>query len=499
MRVTLASALVIFLATSAYYFQQISNFASFATEQIIPTDDYADSKFIEDLAKSCRTIITIGDQTSTFEARQNNRVVVKVTDDPTQFEPWGTDQIKVNSVLNHVVLDLPKRHPNKAYNRIKQLENVEWVDSYCVSLDRASDSAAGEAKKCKFGPSTPGEMLVQPARKNTSTRLPECDCKEKSSCSCTVRDVIGLNYISQPSIVNKPPLVAVLDEGVNLENTCIKQALGNVKINDNIVNSWNYCTQSSQVTDWGHGTAMAKIIAGESSNLSDCGLPGVSQGARFFSAQVYESEEIFVDFLVIADAISDAVAFGAKVINASFMFCKRSSNGDENPECEENKTGLLAIEDALNQASDKAVFVTGVQGADVSTDNPVYPAAFDLPNVLAVQAASWNPQKKIMTTEVGGWPLRVDIGVPETINGATPGVSNAIAIMSGSVALLLSHEQCAELKPAQIIEIFRRESANEKWVDRIRRYTNRSTGYLDLRFLQDRDYINALCWLAANS
>jgi YD repeat-containing protein len=204
---------------------------------------------------------------------------------------------------------------------------------------------------------------------------------------------------------------------------------------------WDFITERPAITDVdGHGTAMAGLIAAEGND--SVGVSGVMWRAGLMSLRVLDQHGEG-DVASAVEAIDYAVAHGAQVINLSW--------GLDYPS--------IALFDAIYRAGQHGVLVVSAAGNQgrYLKDNPHFPAAFNLSNLIAVagltandQLASWSnyaaetvslaaPGEKLLTTKTGGDYVFVS------------GTSAAAALVSGVAGLLrtqrpwLSAERTKEL------------------------------------------------------
>lgn len=170
------------------------------------------------------------------------------------------------------------------------------------------------------------------------------------------------------------------------------------------LHGWDFVADGSEIKDeLGHGTAIAGIIAAEGNN--GVGIAGVMWRAALMSLRVLDGGGTG-DVAGAVEAIDYAVAHGAGVINLSWGTPQQSQ----------------ALADALVRAEQKGVLVVCSAGNDGNNIEGIahYPAAYNLPNVIAVastdnsgQLTSWSnwggarvsitaPGTDILTTARGG-------------------------------------------------------------------------------------------------
>jgi len=167
------------------------------------------------------------------------------------------------------------------------------------------------------------------------------------------------------------------------------------------------CTQDDPVgnndpmDDFGHGTHVAGIIAARGNNGT--GITGVLWNAQIMPLKILDAngcgsvgDEI--------QAIDYAINNGASIINASF-----------------GGPGLSSTEeDAIRAAGTAGILFVAAAGNDGTNndDFPIYPASFNLPNVISVAATDANDRLSPISNYGKN---RVDIGAPgECVYSTTP-------------------------------------------------------------------------------
>ena len=224
-------------------------------------------------------------------------------------------------------------------------------------------------------------------------------------------------------------VVAVVDSGIDFTHPDLAD---NQWLNPKPVNAdfhgWDFVADSAEIVDeQGHGTAVAGIIAASGNN--EVGVTGVMWQASLMSLRVLDGTGTG-DVAAAIEAIDYAVGHGAQVINLSW-----GTPGES-----------LALRDALKRAIQRGAVVVcsaGNTGQDVDS-TPYYPAAFNIPDLIAVAASdgfdqltSWTnwgrksitiaaPGVNILTTEKGGGYWNVT------------GTSAAAPLVSGVTGLLKS-------------------------------------------------------------
>ena len=180
--------------------------------------------------------------------------------------------------------------------------------------------------------------------------------------------------------------------------------------------------------NWFHGTHVAGIAGAVTDN--GVGIAGLCWDVRLMALKII-ADDFAIDPGVFAsdavEAINYAVNNGAKIINASWG----GSNFSQ------------ALYDAISDAGDAGVLFVAAAGNDFGNNNdinPVYPASYDLDNIVSVMStdATDNPAR---FSNFG--PISVDIAEPgEEILSTAPrveqfpmlvfGVSTNYATLSGT-------------------------------------------------------------------
>ncbi len=202
-------------------------------------------------------------------------------------------------------------------------------------------------------------------------------------------------------------IVALLDTGVDTNHPDLAGKL---------IAGWDFVNDSPNVNsqewyyDQGHGTSMAGAIS--------------SFGAIVMPLKVFEGGKAYTSDIL--SAISFAEENGARIVNMSF------GSRYYNP----------ALEEAI--ASTDMLFVCASGNMLANIDKyPIYPASFDLPNVLSVSSVDEGDKLArfsnygLKTVDIAA--KGVNISVP-WLNGATietNGTSVSAAIVSGSAARTL--------------------------------------------------------------
>lgn len=223
--------------------------------------------------------------------------------------------------------------------------------------------------------------------------------------------------------------VAVLDTGVDYTHPDLKDRVLKDK-------GYNFVDNDSEtMDDNGHGTHVSGIIAASANN--DIGISGITGtlNVKIIPVKVLD-EDGEGEVTNIVKGIKYAVDNGADIINLSFGTNAKSK----------------AIEEAINYAKSKGVFVVAAAGNDgVSSDNssPASDGAF------AVAAMDYNYK----TADFSDYGNCIEVSAPgeeilSTVPGgyeAWDGTSMAAPIVSGIAAMVKAEDP--KLSPSQIENI----------------------------------------------
>jgi YD repeat-containing protein len=214
-------------------------------------------------------------------------------------------------------------------------------------------------------------------------------------------------------------LIALLDSGIETTHTALAGRLD--------PNAWDFVNKDNSVndTDWayeqGHGTHLAGIMVGGN------GVEGIASQATLLPLKVFQGGVAYTSDII--EAIEYAEQKGASIANCSW------GSRFYNPALKEAMTGSSML------------FVTAAGNAAMNIDrHPVYPAAFDLPNVISVSAIDAT-NKHSRFSNFGA--ETIDIAAPgrdvysawtggRFVNNS--GTSQAAAIISGQAALILAQD-----------------------------------------------------------
>ncbi|MCX6116463.1 MAG: S8 family serine peptidase [Proteobacteria bacterium] len=249
---------------------------------------------------------------------------------------------------------------------------------------------------------------------------------------------------------NRKIVVAITDTGIDYTHTDIaenmwhnpKEIPGNGKDDDgngfvDDVFGYDFNQNDGDPRDEtgpknpGHGTHCAGIMGGVGNNGR--GITGMSQQLSMMAVRFLGADGSG-DLMGAAKAIDYAVANGANIISASWGANMGAS--DAQP-----------VTDAISRANDKGViFVVAAANDGKNNDTTdVYPANTNLPNIISV-AASGSTDAKPTWSNYGFQKVHVSApgeNIWSTLAGdkfgSLSGTSMATPLVSGLVALMLSH------------------------------------------------------------
>ena len=263
----------------------------------------------------------------------------------------------------------------------------------------------------------------------------------------------GMPKISMPSAWDistgsNNAIVAVIDSGMDMDHPDLKANLwinsGEIA-NDNIdndgngyvddVNGWDFYEDDNQPDDtYGHGTHCAGTIGAAGNNTNQ--VVGVCWSAAIMPLRAGAGPTL--SDADIVDAIRYAANNGAKVLSNSYGGLGY------------NETAFRSIEYANSLG---CIFVAAAGNSALDNDTtPVYPASYELPNIISVAATDENDD---LATFSNYGETSVDLAAPGVnivstyLGGDTEsqqGTSMACPHVAGAMALLLSEME--EITPA---------------------------------------------------
>jgi subtilisin family serine protease len=184
-------------------------------------------------------------------------------------------------------------------------------------------------------------------------------------------------------------IIAVIDSGIDYDHPDLAANIwantgeidgngvdddGNGFVDD--VRGWDFANNDNDpIDDFGHGTHVSGIIGAVGNNGT--GISGVMWDVQLMPIKMINvNGEGTVDQEV--EAISYAITNGARIINAS-LGAPGFSNAEYNAIAAASSANVLVTAAAGNESSDNDDELTAV-----------YPASYDLPNVISVAASDFN-------------------------------------------------------------------------------------------------------------
>lgn len=175
--------------------------------------------------------------------------------------------------------------------------------------------------------------------------------------------------------------------------------------------------------DRGHGLAVASVLGAATNN--SLGMAGVTWQGMLLPLKVAKSSDGSMTTAYLTTAVNRAVALGARVINLSL------GGPGSDP----------ALEDSLVAARQQGVVLVAAAGND-GVERVLYPARS--PSVIAVGAVNNSKQKAYFSNcgpqlDLVAPGQGVVVALPNDGYGSGSGTSFAAPIVSGVVALYMSH------------------------------------------------------------
>ncbi len=378
---------------------------------------------------------------------KQNELIVRFADPDaaaqTATGPWSTQTVR--SMMSSSII--PGAEVKKVYDNVKpglsvvRLPQGTSVFSAVTQFNGSADVVYAEPNyKYKLflvpnDPNYPEQWALDNTGQTGGT--PDADIDANEAWDITTGD---------PEII-----IAVTDTGIDYEHPDLKDNMwvnqaelngtpdvdddGNGYVDD--IYGYDFAGASSrQLGDgdsdpndnWFHGTNVAGIAGAVGDN--EIGIAGLCWNVKLMALKVIADDfaidpDIFASDAV--EAINYAIDNGAKIINASW--------GGEN--------FSQALYDAIEEAGDAGALFVAAAGNDFGNNNdinPVYPASYDLDNIISVMSTDHNDEPAPFSN-FGA--ISVDIAEPgEQILSTTPrtetfpmtvfGVSTNYATLSGT-------------------------------------------------------------------
>ncbi len=422
--IKLAKLLLIVFITTNVFTQDIivmaSEFSHSAVEYVITTttaymDSQADPEKTQIIVKYKEKKV---DSTTSVSALMQS---LEKTD--------GQEQEKLKKDISSE-LKLKKLDTVKAYEdeSIEVLE-IKKSDDIKEVVDALNDNGLVEYAQ-------PNYKLSVLTTSVTDDRYPEQwpiyeEGTASSSVGIHVKDVWDMQ-----GDVTRTTLIGVLDTGIDIEHTDLKHNIftnnneipgngidddGNGYIDD--YHGYDFANDDASVYDDAtkdkHGTHVAGIIAADDNGS---GILGVAKDMTIIPLKFIDGTKGFTSDAI--EAIDYAKTMGVDIINCSF------GSTDNNP----------ALKEAIANSGIVFVASAGNAGQDVVSD-PVYPACFDLDNIISVTSYDAAGELGVFANYGSG----VDIAapgadiistVPEGGYQSLSGTSTAAPFVSGVMGLI---------------------------------------------------------------
>jgi alpha-tubulin suppressor-like RCC1 family protein len=322
-------------------------------------------------------------------------------------------------------------------NKVARLaDNKKSNEIELITLDQKSNPSDLAKEWRKLGIDEDIEY-IQPDFKVNYATLDETVIKNYETILTEKENEIQQISLTETEI-NEKVTVAIIDTGIDIQHPELADKIwvNPLEIaNDGIDNDnngliddiygWNFVENDNEVynssypLDNAHGTHVAGIISGASDAddllITNQNTVDIMPLRVFNDGQAYTSD--------IIDAIAYANSMGIKIINCSW------GGIDNNP----------ALFDAMENSD--ALFIVAAGNAGVSLEQTgIYPAAFDLPNKIAVTSVnadgglSYFSNYSDTKIELAALGRYINSTLPEGETGSYTGTSMSAALVSGAVA-----------------------------------------------------------------
>lgn len=212
-----------------------------------------------------------------------------------------------------------------------------------------------------------------------------------------------------------PVIVAMLDTGVDTTHPALRPY---------VTGGWDFTSDSDEVysdekpNEANHGTHVAGIIADT--------LKAYGASARIMPLKVFAGGKAYTSDIIAA--IEYAAANGAQIISCSFG----------------STTANPALEEAISGTNALFVCAVGNSRTDLA-DTPVYPACYELPNILSVASVNADDGFSYFSNYGAGAVDLSALGrdvvscLPENSSGPMTGTSMSAAWVAAAAAAVLSN------------------------------------------------------------
>lgn len=402
----------------------------------------------------------LNQQKQLIEQSKTDRYIIKYNDDVgVSFkEQLETEIENIVEIKNVIPQNLNSAMVDNSETSLTQSERITKNISGGIALiDESSDKTELVILEDRVNPSDFAETL---ADRNVKRHISYIQPDYKMELNSTgveqiTKEKAQLELDDDPSVAKDTTLissdkksgktlVAVIDTGIDITHPDLKNFIynnpneipnngidedGNGYVDD--VNGWNFVDDSRVVyeaslgLDQAHGTHISGIIAG----LSDADEVQ-NNNVEILPLKVFHNGTAYTSDIIAA--IEYAQQMGVTIVNCSF------GSTYDNP----------ALKEAMNNSDMLFICSSGNARTDLE-ETPVYPASFDLDNVLSVTSAnrdgglSYFSNYSSALVDVAALGRDVNSTLPNGEYGRQSGTSMSTAIVSGIAAAVQNTDQMA--------------------------------------------------------
>lgn len=219
---------------------------------------------------------------------------------------------------------------------------------------------------------------------------------------------------------NKEVVIGLIDSEVDSDNSEIKNYLSDKRFST-IDNSG--LSEDELKFEQNHATHLAGIISGKSECLSDYNVNVKIMPLEVFKGNMAKTSDIL-------SAINFAKNNGVDVINMSFG-------------CSEDN---IALKETIEEASDIMFVAASGNFRRCIDDKPVYPASYDLPNVISVTSVnrdgglSYYSDYGEKNVDIAALGKDIESTLPNDERGKLSGTSMSAAVVSRAISILYANK-----------------------------------------------------------
>lgn len=296
-------------------------------------------------------------------------------------------------------------------NRVAVLSNDESVSGNMRVVTYDEEKSIDEVKQ------ELNDSSIEYIQPNYMLELAAVDLESESDVYEEVSESVSI------AAGNNKVTVGIIDSEIDSDNS----EISGVIYSDG--HSWvdnSTLTEGELYFEQTHGTHVAGIIGGKSSVLA-----GDSQNISIMPLTVFKGNQARTSDII--EAIEYAENMGVDIINMSLG-------------CSEDNT---ALKEAIEGASD-IMFVAAAGNFRRNIDEkPVYPAAYDLPNLISVTSVnsdgglSYYSDYGENNVDIAAVGKNIESVMPDNERGKLSGTSMSAAVVSRGLALLYSNNKCS--------------------------------------------------------